>query len=189
MTETTQPSVEPDAEQLFPVKDLPKRYGIAQQTMFNRRHHLGIQGIKQGTTVYITPAQLEQLDQLDDYLKRHPNAKMSDFPITSTSSTGSTGIAVTDDNVPLHNDSDLLSLIEAVAQSMQPKTSPLNHWEQLEKAVQHNWLLTTKEVHELAGAKPKGQQWTRGAFQFIRQGKIGSQTAWQVNKKEEVENG
>lgn len=67
-------------------------------------------------------------------------------------------------------------------QSMDGVQSPIQNWRELEEASQKGWLLTTKQVHELAGAKPKGQQWQRGAFTFSKAGKIGNQAAWLVEK-------
>jgi len=34
-------------------------------------------------------------------------------------------------------------------------------------------ILSTSEVQALTGAKPKGEEWARGAFLFVREGKIG----------------
>jgi hypothetical protein len=34
-------------------------------------------------------------------------------------------------------------------------------------------ILSTSEVQALTGAKPKGEEWARGAFLFVGEGKIG----------------
>jgi hypothetical protein len=57
-----------------------------------------------------------------------------------------------------------------------------DHWEQLEKVCNNGWLITTKEVHQLCGAKPKEKQWQRGSFILTRTGKIGNQATWLVEK-------
>ncbi|NES01806.1 MAG: hypothetical protein F6K22_02565 [Okeania sp. SIO2F4] len=64
--------------------------------------------------------------------------------------------------------------------------SPLWYHEELEKAAVGGWLLSTAEVKQLIGVKPyskKGSNtYTRGSWQFIKVGKIGGATAWQVQK-------
>jgi predicted DNA-binding transcriptional regulator AlpA len=37
----------------------------------------------------------------------------------------------------------------------QPARSPIQNWRELEEACEKGWFLTTKQVQELAGAKPK----------------------------------
>jgi hypothetical protein len=64
----------------------------------------------------------------------------------------------------------------------QPARSPIQNWRELEEACEKGWFLTTKQVQELAGAKPRGNQWRRGAFVFTKAGKIGNQAAWLVEK-------
>jgi hypothetical protein len=77
---------------------------------------------------------------------------------------------------------DLVMLVERIAAAIKPATEPLAHWEQLEKAVTHNWLLTSADVKRVIGVKPKGEYFPRGSFTFIRSGTIGNQTAWRVVK-------
>ncbi|NEP79265.1 MAG: hypothetical protein F6K39_14480 [Okeania sp. SIO3B3] len=56
------------------------------------------------------------------------------------------------------------------------------HWELLQKAVDNKWILPTSEVKELIGVKPRTSPFIRGAFKFIKCGKIGNQSAWSVEK-------
>ena len=44
-------------------------------------------------------------------------------------------------------------------------------------------ILSTSEVQALTGAKPKGEEWARGAFLFLREGKIGHGFGWPVVRK------
>jgi hypothetical protein len=73
-------------------------------------------------------------------------------------------------------------LVERIAAVIRPTTEPLAHWEQLEKAVAHEWLLTSADVKRVIGVKPKGDSFLRGSFTFVRSGTIGNQTAWRVVK-------
>jgi hypothetical protein len=175
-----------EAEQLFPVSSIPNRYGIGKQTALNRRNHLGITPIKQKGTNYITPEDLELMDRLHEFLQK-PGTKMSDFPVPteSTTPTGHSGngaMVNTSEIIESEQSQDLIALIDAIARHTKPEKQPLDHWEQLEKACNNGWLITTKEVHQLCGAKPKGKQWQRGSFIFTKTGKIGNQAAWLVEK-------
>jgi hypothetical protein len=44
-------------------------------------------------------------------------------------------------------------------------------------------ILSTSEVQALTGAKPKGEESARGAFLFVREGKIGNWFGWRVVSK------
>jgi hypothetical protein len=44
-------------------------------------------------------------------------------------------------------------------------------------------ILSTSEVQALTGAKPKGEEWARGAFLFVGEGKIGDGFGWPVVRK------
>ncbi len=61
-------------------------------------------------------------------------------------------------------------------------SNPISHWEKLDQAVERGYILSTSEVAELLGTKSKSKEWTRGSFKFIRRGKIGNQSGWQVTK-------
>ncbi len=59
--------------------------------------------------------------------------------------------------------------------------------ERLETARAPEWELTTSQVKELIGVKPKCQKgkktFKRGSFIFVKSGKIGNETAWKVMKE------
>lgn len=187
-------------ESLYPVSKLKERYQIGKQAEINRRKHLKIKPLKKDGTNYITKEELDLLDSLDQYLKE-TGGKMSDFSPKSTglaveSSGGHTGLDSVDSTEVEYQEAKLIEnnpddqnldnnwnlLIETLAKNLQPARSPLQHWRELEEASEKGWLLTTSQVKELAGAKPKGEKWQRGSFLFTKASKIGSQTAWLVEK-------
>jgi hypothetical protein len=70
-------------------------------------------------------------------------------------------------------------------ESLKNRASQYNtilHWEQLQKVVDNGWILSTIEVRDLIGVKPRNSPFIRGAFQFTKCGKIGNQSAWNVEK-------
>ena len=156
------------------------RYGIGKQTAINRRNHLGISPIKSKGINFITEADLALMDELHQFLQTS-GAKMKDFPNPNQTALTETEAAPEE---AITDTSDLLILIDKITEAVKPaeQTNPLNHLEQLEKAYENGWLLTTKEVHHLCGAKPNGSIWERGSFIFTKVGKIGAQSSWRVGK-------
>jgi hypothetical protein len=75
----------------------------------------------------------------------------------------------------------MLEFVGMLTEKIQPR-SPLWYHDELEKACNAGWLLSTKDVHHLIGVKPIGDVFDRGCWRFVRSGKIGAQTAWRVEK-------
>ena len=184
--------------EVFPVAELRDRYGIGKQAEINRRKHLGIKPFRIEGSYYITEEQLKTLDALDYWLTEQ-GGKMADFdPNTMVDSLESSGGITRLDSIdsrPIESQEARLieseeakpepewgPLIELLAEKMQPKESPIQNWRELEEAADKGWLLTTSQVHQLVGAKPKGIQWHRGSFVFSKAGKIGREAAWIVEK-------
>ncbi|MEM8613638.1 MAG: hypothetical protein AAGF93_16565 [Cyanobacteria bacterium P01_H01_bin.105] len=65
-------------------------------------------------------------------------------------------------------------------------SNPLWYMDVLERAATAQWLLTTDEIEQLIGVKPKchskDKTYQRGTWTFVKVGKLGSQTAWTVSK-------
>lgn len=177
----------------FPVNQLRDRYQIAKQSEINRRKHLKIVPVKVEGIFCVNKEQLEQLDLLHSFLQT-PGAKMADFQASKIKekanvvplSLEATIIPETDsNNVDRDQPSDWLVYIEAIARAIQP-TNPISHWEKLKWAAESGILLSTKEIFQILGTKPKlksGQTtWQRGSFSFKKVGKIGSSSAWLVSQ-------
>lgn len=166
----------------YPVSELQSRYSIGKQAVYNRLDALKIKPEKHGNRSYISLEQLQILDQLHDHI--NDGGTMADFqspPIESSL----TLVDTVDKTTGLSKADDLITLIERIAAALRPTEQPLSHWEQLEKAVANNWLLSTADVQRVTGVKPKGERFTRGSFTFVRSGKIGNQLAWRVVKSTE----
>lgn len=58
---------------------LSKRYGISKATLTHRITKLGLKTIKRGRDCYLSPQQLELLDELDGFLHGNPGGKIDDF--------------------------------------------------------------------------------------------------------------
>jgi hypothetical protein len=59
-------------------------------------------------------------------------------------------------------------------------------YEELEKAVTHQWILSTSKVKELIGVAPRvgkdEMTFVWGSFTFTKAGKLGNQMGWVVTK-------
>jgi hypothetical protein len=163
----------------YPVSELTNRYNIGKQAVYNRLEALKIKPSKQSNRSYISGYQLQVLDRLHQHIAS--GGTMADFEASITSSSLSP-VDSLDTSSGLTRTDDLVMLVERIAAAIRPTTEPLAHWEQLEKAVTHNWLLTSADVKRVIGVKPKGEYFPRGSFTFIRSGTIGNQTAWRVVK-------
>ncbi len=64
--------------------------------------------------------------------------------------------------------------------------NPLWYMDVLDRAATAQWLLTTDEIEQLIGVKPKchgkDKSYQRGSWTFMKVGKLGTQTAWKVTK-------
>ncbi|WP_416350937.1 hypothetical protein [Rivularia sp. UHCC 0363] len=83
----------------------------------------------------------------------------------------------------------LRNLEDIVFSRLQP-SNPIWYMDVLERAQANGWILTTEEVEELIGVKPRCEtgknSYQRGCWLFVKAGKMGSHTGWHV-MKEEVE--
>jgi hypothetical protein len=171
----------------FTVGDLYDRYSIDRSSLYKRINGLKKLGyeltsaIESGKAVY-SLAQVEILDSLHDYLKTS-GSKIANFPRIDTRVDSLVRLShetrdTPDEAIAL---SQLLTLVQALAQSLaQPK--PLANLEVLEKALAHEWHLSTSQLRELVGAVPSGERFSRYGFWFRKAGKNGRESAWIIGK-------
>ena len=163
----------------YPVSELTNRYNIGKQAVYNRLEALKIKPAHHSNRSYISSIQLQALDRLHQHIAS--GGTMANFEASITESSLSP-VDSLDTPSGLTQADDLVMLVERIASAIRPATAPLAHWEELEKAVAHNWLLTSGDVKRVIGVKPLGESFPRGSFTFIRSGTIGNQTAWRVVK-------
>jgi hypothetical protein len=79
-----------------------------------------------------------------------------------------------------------LNKLEQILVSRSQPANPLWYMDILECALASNWLLTSEEIEQLIGVKPKCEAgkdtFQRGCWIFTKVGKTGLQTAWKVSK-------
>jgi hypothetical protein len=163
---------------LYSISDLLERYRLSsRQSIYSRMKALNIEPVARGK---VSREQRDELDKLNEHLKKGGN--LSNF---------SEGEVATPAQI-LQNQSntsltigELMRLVEAVV-SIANHPEPLQALEGLEKAAEKGWLLTTEQVRQLIGVKPKvrgsDRTFTHGSFSFVKSGKIGQSSAWRVVK-------
>lgn len=181
--------------ELIKISTLQERYKLnSRQAVNNRINGLKIEPVARGQ---ISLEQLELLDRLDKHIRS--GGAIADFPIQPEVQVDKLDkLGVEPNTGGAMPTSDYLPAINIMARLMEtmmsytytPQRSPLSGYEELEKVVQHEWILPTSKIKELVGIVPKtptGEEvFIFGSFAFVRVGKIGRETGWQVVKKESI---
>ena len=163
------------------IKQLCDRYDLkSRKALYDRLNALEIQLDRKGNKVFASAQQLEALDELNDHLKSGGTLK-NFTPTTVTTAIVETVQSSLNTVTPsLNNDALTLALIEYLANLNQ--RSPLDKYEDLERASAKGWILSSSDIEQLLGVKPKGENFQRGCWLFQKTGKIGTQSAWKVSK-------
>lgn len=128
---------------------------------------------------YIPLEQLQLLSRLQSHLQAGGTMANFEFPqlpnAIASVDRGPTRLERT------HSLGDLALLIQVFANALQP-TDPLAHFAHLERAAAAGWILSTSEIQQLTGIKPRGDKTVFGSFSLVKSGRIGNQSAWKVVK-------
>ncbi|MEO0804263.1 MAG: hypothetical protein AAFY57_18620 [Cyanobacteria bacterium J06642_2] len=181
----------------IPVKDLEERYDISRSVLYVRLKALAIATEKVGNRAYISPDQLQQLDDLHahmgqggtaaEFVKDHfperddepPAARLNDAPDAATM--GAMAQA-------LEAFAPLVRAAIAPQPSPATATNPLAYLDMLEKVRANRWLLGTRELAYLLGRnsdsiESSGDRFEHRGFTFVRaRPDADGQTQWQVTK-------
>ena len=178
----------------FPVSELPARYDVARSQIYARLDALkqrdeSLGPEKRGKKSYVDEALLNLLDSMhvlikqgetvsdaaDRVLSVEPQTRPMS-PVRQLDRTQDTSI------VYQEQPSELAVLLSAIA-SQQKQPDMLDRYRQLDEIAEKGWELPTHEISEILGLKTlSGTEFERHGFKFIRCGKVGSQSAWKVEK-------
>jgi hypothetical protein len=164
------------------IADLQGRYSLdSRQSVYNRLKHLHITPEKGK----ISADQLQEMDDLHAYLQQ-PNAKMSDYPVSTGQLNLSNGQAINQPSGQLDLSSGqtdrLWLLLETLANRLQPPTSdPLAPQRQLEEIADRGWIVTTSQLRSILGVQPR--EGDRLGFQLVKVGRVGREMGWRVECK------
>lgn len=193
----------------FPVAQLPNRYKLkGRSNVYERLSYLDIKPEKVGRFAYINADQLEAMDQLHLHIQTgqpmngfgtsdRSSDSMDDTSDLSYRPVGHEHLSYkTQDTpasyhlpsvtpLPLLSDERLFQFLELMAQHLTARSNPLANLEAIEQAYEHGWLLSTSQLAPLLGVKSiTGKTVSRFGFQFERVGRNGTESAWQISKKE-----
>jgi hypothetical protein len=192
------------------ILELCDRFSITKRALYNRFDAVKIKPqIGADNKAYVTPAQLAILDDLSAHLKAGGNLKNYTpvSPVAKQSEVTTTHREV--ETTPKEEVSKDVTYQELQAQELQQRSpgaelgilgtsevvttlvevlgaiskklhDPLKKHEQLKQAAVEGWILTTSEIEEVIGVKPSGDSYVRGNWKFVRRGKIGRESAWEV---------
>jgi len=158
------------------ISELQARYSLSsKQSVYDRMKALQIVPVSRGK---ISSQALDELDELDQFMKNNPGAKIWEFPRNAEYESS---LQLDKSTGQLDNFNETLQLVEAIARHFAANQDPLAKYKALEYATNHIMLLPTSKVKELIGAKPSKSQFQRGTFVFTKTDiKIGRESAWRT---------
>ena len=158
------------------VTELAERYGLkTTKAIYDRLSALGITLPKKNRKSYATPEIVEKLDKLQKHLDK--GGSLKDFD---------ENIVVTNYEV-IESDDTSLQVIDSDVTSphviyIEREPDPLLPNRLLTEAAENGYILTSKQIQEIIGIKPRGSSFTRLGFIFTKVGKDGVYSSWKVEK-------
>ena len=183
--------------------ELQSRYELkSRKGIYARIKALGIQLPKDSKRrSYATEQMVQQLDDLDAHLKNGGELK-SYVPTTHTEVMADVTVPhdtdellpneVTPGNITNTNELlpevlpdqvTLLPRLLSVIENLTNKHDPLLPNRLLAEAVDKGYVLTSKQVQEILGIKPKGKSFNRLGFKFTKVGKDGVYSSYKVERQ------
>ena len=189
--ETGQTKMDSQGTELIKIATLQGRYGLeSRQAVYDRINGLDIKPVARGK---ISPQQLELLDKLDKHIR--DGGAIADFPIQPEVEVPAlerldNQIDILDNQLDNAENLTAITVMAGLVEKMMGyignRRSPLVEYEELEKAVTHQWILSTAKVKELIGVTPRlgrdEMTFVWGSFTFTKAGKLGNQMGWVVSK-------
>lgn len=168
-------------ETLVPIKELWNKYSLGKTQFYKRMGELGVVPQKVGTQSYISPEELQTLDDLHQHILKggttpgflaEKNGVSSETRIVKTGESKLTRR----DQIPVELALQMFDLLET------PDKDPLAPQRQLQEAADRGWVLGTKQLQEILGIRPREGQFL--GFKVVRCGRSGRgvETGWKVSK-------
>ncbi|MFB2769807.1 hypothetical protein ACE1AT_11040 [Pelatocladus sp. BLCC-F211] len=169
-------------DNLIDINTLLHRYGLkSRQAVYDRLKDLKIKPARRGK---ITQEDLLLLDELDKHI--NSGGTIDNF-VKSPEILSVDKMDKWEEPTETPTIEMLLALIEKILLHQLPLRSSLAQFEELEKVANNGWILPTSVVRSITGIAPKGDNFSRGSFVFIRVGKVGREAGWIVKKTALVE--
>ncbi len=175
------------------ISELLDRYKISRSALYKRLEAVEVKLLKDNRgRSYTSPEQLEILDDLHHYLTN--GGRVSDYSpaiavdVVSEEIRMSTRQSNVQTTIQSNSSIELLEkLVGAIATSIQPVNPIIKKHQDLQQAMENQWLLTSKDVEAITGQKPSrkgGSCCQIGGWRFVvvNLGKAGNKLLWRVEK-------
>jgi hypothetical protein len=178
----------------IPISDLPGRYKVSRQTVYDRMKFLNISTTKMEGKNYITNDNLSLMDSLNHHLSTGADKSLFDHSVKQSKKIAKPKSAIVKqapqsitvaDTVtePVPTQLPIPDFIEQLARAIASNQSdPLCNYDALEKACSNSWIISTQKIQDLIGVKPQGSEYIWGSWKFIAKGKLGRGKGWIVEK-------
>jgi len=171
----------------IPISELPGRYKVSRQTVYDRMKFLNISTTKMEGKNYISNDDLSLMDSLNHHLSTGADKSLferSVTPVKKIVKQAPQSIVVADTlTEPVPTQLPIPDLIEQLARAIASKQSdPLSNYDALEKACSNSWIISTQKIYDLIGVKPHSSEYVWGSWKFIAKGKLGRGKGWLVEK-------
>lgn len=165
------------------VDSLPDRYQRSRSNIWKWIKELGIETEKDDRKAYINQDQLELLDRMSELLNQGTTIQDAVTQLIGSQ------LIVQDQPAdlsysPTGQSYETIGQIGQLITLLQQHQTvdPLQKFRQLDEIAERGWLLSSNEIKDLIGSKPKGDGYDRFGFRFTRSGRNGNQAAWKVSK-------
>ncbi|MBN8561074.1 MAG: hypothetical protein J0L70_11155 [Leptolyngbya sp. UWPOB_LEPTO1] len=167
------------------IEQLMERYDLGKTQFYERKNRLKLEFDKpKGSKKAIaSSAQIQLLDELDDYLKLDGTTidqfcimKRIDEPSEQFGELSTYTQSLSDPSLAI------LTLFDRMTRIM-PNSDPIGHIRLLDEACEKGWRLSTPELAQLLQLRTlRGNEIRRYGFICIRQGKNGTTSAWKIQR-------
>ena len=163
--------------EVIDISSLNERYGINRNAVNDRINTLNIKRSRRGK---ISPEDLVLMDKYHEHIQR--GGTILNFPLSPE-------VVVPDKVLDVANNgsSELLFCLTQAMESIacnlafvKAESNPIKNMQLLQEAAREHYILSTKQLKELCGAKPT-HNYTYGKFRFIKsETKVGKSFGWEV---------
>ena len=184
------------------INEWQERYDIpSKKSIYDRLSALNVKLPKKNRKSYATPEIVEQLDRLHEHLNsggtlsNFMDGEITSYTVMDSDDDSHVSTSLNDDShvesssiTTIHNDTDIVSdsqqvvYIEREAPWHAEQQDPLMPNRLLAEAADKGYILTSKQIKDILGIKPKGSSFTRLGFTFTKIGKDGIYSSWRVER-------
>jgi hypothetical protein len=186
----------------YTIQELAERYGVGKQVVNARIKHLQIETELIANRTRVLEIDVLRLDGLDSFLKESKAHRYNDYieptgveimsnevieletfkPASTVSTTTNPVSQNSHVQLSLFEDYAIAIINKIKSTPTSPKAEVLASQRTLQEAVRENWIISTSQVKELTGTKPKGKVFVQASFTFTKVGKLRLETGWKVTK-------